>query len=109
MPSIGELGGGRDFGSFLQEFEGSASVQQAAALTDVHGKPLIVVTADIGHDAAWLSAQQHLTTLSTNSLQRIAHATHQSLVDDQAASAAASQAIRDVVASLRTSQPLHSR
>ncbi len=110
MPSIGRLGAGRDFGSFLQEFfEGSASVQQAAALTDLHGKPLIVVTADTGNDAAWQSAQQHLTTLSTNSLQRIAHATHQSLADDQAASAPASQAILDVVTSLRTSQPLPSR
>lgn len=109
MPSIGHLAG-RDVGSFLQEFfEGSASVEQAAALTDLRGKPLIVVTADTGNDAAWQSAQQQLTTLSTNSLQRMARATHQSLVADQAASAAASQAIGDVVTSLRTSQPLHSR
>ncbi|GAA3717000.1 hypothetical protein GCM10022204_41110 [Microlunatus aurantiacus] len=109
MPSIGHLAG-RDVGSFLQEFfEGSASVEQAAALTDLRGKPLIVVTADTGNDAAWQSAQQQLTTLSTNSLQRIARATHQSLVADQAASAAASQAIGDVVTSLRTSQRLRSR
>ncbi|HEY5846445.1 MAG TPA: alpha/beta hydrolase [Microlunatus sp.] len=109
-PGIGHLGAGRDLGSFLQEFlEGSASVQQAAALTDLHGKPLIVVTADTGHDAAWQAAQQHLTTLSTNSLQRIAHATHQTLVDDPAASAPASLAIGDLVTSLRTSQPLRSR
>ena len=110
MPSIGHLGAGRDVGSFLQEFfEGSASVEQAAALTDLHGKPLIVVTADTGNDAAWQAAQQQLTTLSTNSLQRTAHATHQTLVADQATSAPASQAIRDVVTSLRTSQPLRSR
>jgi len=105
MPGIGYLGAGRDVGSFLQEFlEGSASVQQAAALTDLHGKPIFVVTADTGHDAAWLSAQRQLATLSTNSQQRTAHATHQSLVDDRVASAAASDAIRDVVLSLRTSQ-----
>ena len=110
MPGIGHLGAGRDVGSFLQEFfEGSASVEQAAALTDLHDKPLIVVTADTGNDAAWQAAQQQLTTLSTNSLQRTAHATHQSLVADQATSTAASQAIGDVVTSLRTSQPLHSR
>ena len=110
MPTIGHLGAGRNSGSFLQEFfEGSASVEQAAALTDLRGKPLIVVTADTGNDATWQAAQQHLTTLSTNSLQRTAHATHQTLVADQATSAAATQAIRDVVTSLRTSQPLQSR
>jgi hypothetical protein len=32
--------------------------------------------------------------------------THQSLTEDEADSAAASQAVRDVVASIRTSQPL---
>jgi pimeloyl-ACP methyl ester carboxylesterase len=110
MPSIAHLGASRDASSFLQEFlEGSASVQQAAAVTDLHGKPLIVVTADTGNDAAWQSAQQQLTTLSTNSRQRTAHATHESLVDDQAASAAASQAIGDVVTSVRTSSPLPPR
>ena len=37
----------RDLGSFIEEFlEGSASVQQAASLTDLGGKPLIVLTAD---------------------------------------------------------------
>jgi len=102
MPGIGYLGAGRAVGSFLQEFlEGSASVQQAASLTDLHGKPIVVVTADTGHDAAWQSAQRQLATLSTNSQQRTAHATHQSLVDDKVASAAASDAIRDVVISLR--------
>jgi hypothetical protein len=110
MPSIGHLGAGRDAGSFLQEFfEGSASVQQAAALTDLHDKPLIVVTADTGNDASWQTDQQHLTTLSTNSLQRVAHATHQTLVADQATSAPRNRAMRDVVTSLRTSQTLHSR
>ena len=108
MPAVGRLGGGRDFGSSLQEFfEGSASVQQASLMTNLNGKPLIVVTADTDHDTAWLPAQQHLTTLSTNNLHRVAHATtHQSLVDDEADSAAAAQAIRDVVKSIRTSRPL---
>jgi pimeloyl-ACP methyl ester carboxylesterase len=90
MGSLGDVAAGPEHASFLQEFlEGSASVQEAAALTNLHGKPL--------------------TTLSTNSLHRFAHATHQSLVADQVASAAASSAIREVVASLRAFQPLNSR
>jgi hypothetical protein len=44
--------------------------------------------------------------LSTNSLHRHVNATHASLVDDEADSAAASQAIHDVVVSVRTSHPL---
>jgi pimeloyl-ACP methyl ester carboxylesterase len=98
----------RHLASFIEEFrEGSRSSQQASSLTSLDGKPLIVLTADTGHDAREQSAQEYLATLSTNSLHRIAHdTTHASLVDDEADSAAASQAIRDVVASVRTSQPL---
>jgi hypothetical protein len=47
-----------------------------------------------------------MATLSTNSLHRHANATHQSLLDDDADSAAASQAIRDVVNAVRSSRPL---
>ena len=95
-------------GSFLNESrEGAMAVQQAASLVDFAGKPLIVVTAGSGHDATWLAAQVKLATLSTNSRHDVvADATHASLVDDQTDTAAASQAIRDVVASVRTSQPL---
>ena len=49
--------------------------------------------------------QDHLATLSTNSLHRHADATHESLLDDQADSAAASQAIHDVVTAVRTWPP----
>jgi pimeloyl-ACP methyl ester carboxylesterase len=101
----------RHLRSWIEEaVEGSASVHQAASLTDLGGKPLIVLTADTGHDAKWQSAQNHLATLSTNSVHRVAEATtHQSLIDDEADSAAASAAIHDVVSSVRTSQPLASR
>ena len=82
-------------------------MQQASSLTTLDGKPLIVVTADEGNnDAQWQSKQDHMATLSTNSLHRHAHATHESLLDDEADSAAASQAIRDVVAAVRNSRPL---
>jgi hypothetical protein len=90
--------------------EGSASAHQASLLTDLDGKPLIVLTADTGSDAKWQSAQEHMATLSPNSLHRVAHdTTHQSLLDDEADSAAASKAIHDVVVAVRTSRPLAPR
>jgi pimeloyl-ACP methyl ester carboxylesterase len=97
-----------DVASFLNEFlQGSRAVHQAASLVDFAGKPLIVVTAGREHDAAWLAAQDKLAALSTNSRHRIvADATHASLVLNETDATAASQAIRDVVASVRTSRPL---
>jgi pimeloyl-ACP methyl ester carboxylesterase len=97
-------------GSYIEEFlEGSASVHQAASLTDLGGKPLIVHAADRNADDEWQSQQDRLATLSTNSLHRHTDATHASLLEDEADSAAASQAIDDVVAAVRTSQPLPPR
>jgi pimeloyl-ACP methyl ester carboxylesterase len=95
-------------GSYLDEFsEGSRSTRQAASPVDFAGKPLIVVTAGREHDAAWMAAQDKLATLSTNSRHDVvANATHPSLVLNETDAAAASQAIRDVVASVRTSRPL---
>ena len=104
-PAVGNLVGGSDLGSYLQEFlAGSASVNEAGAVTDLGDRPLIVVTADTGHDQTWLPAQRRLAGLSTRGQQRVVHATHQSLVDDQETSVAASDAILDVVATLRTGQ-----
>jgi pimeloyl-ACP methyl ester carboxylesterase len=98
-----------DIESFINEFrEGAAAVQQAASLVDFAGKPLIVITAGRGHDAKRFSAQDKLVTLSSNSQHRVvADATHASLVLNETDAAAASQAIRDVVASVRTSRPLN--
>ena len=98
----------RNLGSYIDEFvEANTAMQQAAALTNLHGKPLIVLTADTGNDAGWQEKQDHMAGLSTNSLHRVAHATtHDSMVSDQADSAAASQAIHDVVEAVRTARPL---
>jgi pimeloyl-ACP methyl ester carboxylesterase len=99
-------------GSFIEEFFGGAdtSMQQASALTSLNGKPLIVLTADEGiNDNQWQSKQEHMATLSTNSLHRHANATHDSLISDEADAAVASQAIHDVVIAVRTSQPLAPR
>ena len=97
----------RYLASYIEEFlAGSASMRQAASLSTLERKPLIVLTADTGHDAEWQAAQQGMAKLSTNSLHSVAHASHTSLLHDEAHSAAASRAIRDVVASVRTSRPL---
>jgi pimeloyl-ACP methyl ester carboxylesterase len=94
--------------SYLNESRaGAAATRQAAALVDFAGKPLIVVTAGRGNDATWQAAQDKLATLSTNSRHRVTpDATHASLVNAQTDTAAASQAIRDVVAAVRTDQAL---
>jgi pimeloyl-ACP methyl ester carboxylesterase/FtsH-binding integral membrane protein len=101
----------RHVASWIEEvLAASASAHQASLLTDLDGKPLIVLTADTGHDAKEQSAQEHMATLSTNSVHRVANdTTHQSLLDDEADSAAATRAIHDVVVSVRTSQPLPPR
>jgi len=98
----------RNLGSFIDEFvEANTAMQQAAALTDLDGKPLIVLTADTGNDAGWEEKQDHMASLSSNSRHRVAHATtHDSMVSDPADSAAASQAIHDVVEAVRTARPL---
>ena len=110
MTPINNSSTDRHLASFIVESaEGSASIHQAASLTDLSGKPLIVLTADAGHDATWQSAQDQLAKLSTNSLHRHVDATHASLLQDEADSAAASQANHEVVASVRTSEPRATR
>lgn len=99
----------RDVKSFIDELISSPkSIQQAASLVDFGDKPLIVVTAGRGHDAQWMAAQDKLVMLSTNSQHRVVHdATHGSLVLVSTDAAAATDAIREVVASVRNSSPLH--
>lgn len=98
----------RHLANLLQEeLAGAASIRQAAALTDIGAKPLLVLTADTGHDSTWRAAQNQLATLSTNSLHRYAaDTTHVSMLDDERDSDAASQAVRDVVAAVRNQGPL---
>ena len=105
------LGAPRDLGSSIEEYGvANTSMQQASALTSLNGKPLIVLTADEGiTDDQWQSKQDHMATLSTNSLHRHANATHASLITDEADAAVASQAIHDVVVAVRTSRPLAPR
>ncbi len=90
--------------STIDEYvQANASMQQAAALDDFADKPLVVLTAGSGHDAAWSTAQNELATLSTNSDHRVIDgATHASLIMDHDDAAITTQAILDVVASVRS-------
>lgn len=116
LSSSARLGAGRLVGnvtarhiqSTLDEYlQASASADQAASLRDFADKPLGVLTAGSGSDAAWLAAQEDLTSLSTNSVHRmIDGAKHADLVSDQDAAAATTQAILDVVSSRRSGRPL---
>jgi pimeloyl-ACP methyl ester carboxylesterase len=81
--------------------------RQDKALTSLGGKPLFVLTADIGQLSGWPAAQQRLAGLSTNSVQETAHgATHAALLEDRNYAAVSSRAIEAVVRSVRTSSPL---
>ena len=94
--------------STIDEFvQANASMEQAASLGDFADKPLVVLTAGSGSDAAHLAAQNHLATLSTNSVDRVIDgATHPSLILDEKDAAATGQAILDVVSSVRSAAPL---
>ena len=94
--------------STIDEYvQASTSVKEAASLSDFTDKPLIVLTAGSGHDAAWSAAQNHLATLSTNTVHRVIDgATHEALIADVKDAAATTQAILDVVSAVRGAGPL---
>jgi pimeloyl-ACP methyl ester carboxylesterase len=94
--------------STIDEYvQANASTQEAASLRNFADKPLIVLTAGSGSDATHLADQNHLATLSTNSVHRVIDgATHEDLITDQEDAAATTQAILDVVASVRSPERL---
>jgi pimeloyl-ACP methyl ester carboxylesterase len=77
-----------------------AVLDQAAAVTSIGDRPLIVVSAAPGDQPGWMEAQARLAGISTNGVQRVLDATHESVIlgDDAPASA---QAILDVLAAVR--------
>ena len=97
-----------DVQSTIEEYlEGSASMDQAASLGDFGDKPLVVLTAGSGSDAEWKAAQDDLASLSTDSAHRVVDgASHGEMTLDEDAAAATSQAILDVVSSVRSGRPL---
>jgi hypothetical protein len=94
--------------STIDEFlQANASEHQAATLTGFGDKPLVVLTADTGSDAAWMAAQDKAAALSANSVHRVVDgASHPDLILKQADAAVTAQAINDVVSSVRSNQPL---
>jgi hypothetical protein len=94
--------------STIDEYiQAGASMDQAASLEDFGDKPLAVLTAGTGSDAAWMATQEGLASLSTNSVHRVIDgATHSDLVLQKDDAAVTSRAILDVVASVRGAGPL---
>jgi pimeloyl-ACP methyl ester carboxylesterase len=83
------------------------SMNEAQLLTTLGDRPLIVVTAAKNAQGGWFAAQDALAALSTNSAhRRLANAEHAMLTEDQATAAQSSQAIRDVVNTVRTGTPI---
>lgn len=85
----------------------STSTKQAAWLEDFDPKPLVVLTAGVGSAPSWVATHEELATLSDNADHRVIDgAVHAALIHDPAHAAETSDAILDVVASLRDKQPL---
>ena len=83
------------------------TLTEAAALTTLGDRPLIVVTAAKGAQAGWLALQDKMTGLSSDSDHRVLPDTdHPGLIHDRVGAAQASQAILDVVASVRSGTPV---
>src|SRR4051794_28849360 len=95
--------------STIDEYvQGGASVREAASLRDFADKPLVVLTAGIGSDAAHSLAQNELAALSINSAHRVIEgADHEALVANEEGATATTQAILDVVSSVHSSAPLN--
>jgi len=94
--------------STIDEYvQANSSMEQAASLRDFADKPLVVLTAGSGSDATHLASQNDLATLSTNTVHRVIDgATHEALIADEEHSAATTQAILNVVSSVRAVAPL---
>lgn len=94
--------------STIDEYaQANASMQEAASLHDFADKPLVVLTAGIGSDATHLAEQNDLATLSSDSVHRVIEgASHEALIANEDGAAATTQAILDVVSSLRSAEPL---
>ena len=98
----------KEMAGFIEEYAvAGRSARAAGELTSLDGKPLIVLTAEVGNSPGWMPNQDAMAGLSTNSLHDVVPgATHQSLVDDPTHAAVVSQAIVDVVEAIRSGAQL---
>ncbi|MGM7774441.1 alpha/beta fold hydrolase [Arthrobacter sp. KNU-44] len=94
--------------STLDEYiQANTSMEEATALRNLSNKPLVVLTAGIGNDSKHDAAQNELANLSTNSVHKtIGSASHEALITNHDAAAITTQAILDVVTSVRTGATL---
>jgi pimeloyl-ACP methyl ester carboxylesterase len=76
-------------------------LDQAGAVTSIGDRPLIVISAAPGDQPGWMEAQARLAGLSTNGVQRVLQATHESVINGADASAS-TKAILDVLAAVRS-------
>lgn len=98
----------RDVLSSIEEYaDAGDAVRNAVSLVDFGNKPLFVVTAGSGSDAAWVAAQDRMAALSTDSAHiTVDGADHVALVSERDAAATTARAIVDVVAAVRSGEPL---
>jgi pimeloyl-ACP methyl ester carboxylesterase len=94
--------------STIDEYvQANVAMEQAASLRDLAAKPLVVLTAGVGGDATHTAAQNRLAALSTNSAHRvIASVAHEALIATEDGAATTTQAILDVVSSVRSGEPV---
>ena len=99
---------GSNLRSTIDEYvQASTSMAEAGSFTDFGDKPMVVLTAGSGSDAAAVATHEQLATTSTNSMHRVIDgATHSDLIGDEKDSTATSQAILDVASAIRDSTPL---
>ena len=78
-----------------------------APVTRTLTDPSVARSAAPSFDAAWAVAQDHLATLSTDSVHRVVDgAVHEDLVADRDGAAATTRAIQQVVSAVRSGEPL---
>ena len=83
------------------------TLDEAAELTTIGNRPLIVVTAAKGAQPGWVPLQDKMTNLSTNSVHRVLpNIDHAGVIHDRSGAAQASQAIVDVVTAVRSGASL---
>jgi pimeloyl-ACP methyl ester carboxylesterase len=99
---------GSNLRSFIDEFaRANSSMAEAGSFTNFGDKPLVVLTAGTGSDAALIASHERIANMSTNSVHRVVGgATHEQLISDETDSVATSQAILDVVSAIRSTTPL---
>jgi len=98
----------RDARSLRDEFSQlRAAMTEARSLTTLGDRPLVVVTAEQGAAGGWMTAQNELAALSTNSdHQLFPDATHSMLTEDEHTAAQSSHAIDEVVNAVRNKTSL---